>query len=332
MVRSLEDPTFAARVESVETDLAYRVEFGGKSTETYHVKVFEYPELVRADAKLVFPKYTQLEPRTVEDIRHVTAVEGTELTLLCRLNKEVATAELVDAQGAVDRACRPRRRGARSISAKLTLADPVRLKLRLVDKEGRSNKLTSEIVINVTRNHPPVVKMIQPAHDVRVSPVEELKLKADVEDDFGVTRHGLSYSLAGGENHEIELKAPANAHRQIHAEQLARVRGAACCSRPVVTYYLLGRGRRARRAGPADDGRHVLCRGPALRGDIPAGRAATGLDRPRTRSNRRAARQRPPIRPACGAPEGDHQRDVEAGAPRDAARSRPSSLRRTARC
>ena len=62
MVRSLEDPTFAARVESVETDLAYRVEFGGKSTETYHVKVFEYPELVRADAKLVFPKYTQLAP------------------------------------------------------------------------------------------------------------------------------------------------------------------------------------------------------------------------------------------------------------------------------
>ena len=98
MVRSLEDPTFAVRVESVESDLAYRVEFGGRSTETFRVKVFEYPELIRADAKLVFPKYTLLEPRTVEDIRHVTAVEGTELTLLCRLNKEVATADLVDSQ------------------------------------------------------------------------------------------------------------------------------------------------------------------------------------------------------------------------------------------
>ena len=82
MTRSLEDPTFAGRVESVETDLAYRVEYGGKSTETFQVKVFEYPELVRTDAKLVFPSYTSLEPKTVEDIRHVTAVEGTELTLL----------------------------------------------------------------------------------------------------------------------------------------------------------------------------------------------------------------------------------------------------------
>ncbi len=98
MIRSLEDPTFAGRVESVETDIAYRVEYGGKSTDTFQVKVFEYPELVRTDAKLIFPRYTSLEPKTVEDIRHVTAVEGTELTLLCRLNKDVATARLVDAE------------------------------------------------------------------------------------------------------------------------------------------------------------------------------------------------------------------------------------------
>ena len=81
MTRSLEDPTFAGRVESVQSDLAYRVEFDGRSTVSYHVRVFEYPELRRADAHLVFPAYTGLEPKIVEDIRHVTAVEGTELTL-----------------------------------------------------------------------------------------------------------------------------------------------------------------------------------------------------------------------------------------------------------
>ena len=72
--------------------------------------VFEYPELERTDAQLVFPEYTSLEPKTVEDIRHVTAVEGTELTLLCRLNKDVATARLVDEKGSRRRA-RARRRG-----------------------------------------------------------------------------------------------------------------------------------------------------------------------------------------------------------------------------
>ena len=55
MTRSLEDPTFAGRVESVDADLSYRVDFAGRSTETYHVKVFEYPELERTDAELVYP-------------------------------------------------------------------------------------------------------------------------------------------------------------------------------------------------------------------------------------------------------------------------------------
>ena len=73
MTRSLEDPTFAGRVESVETDLAYRVEYGGKSTETFQVKVFEYPELMRADAKLVFP---QLHLARAQDGRRHQARDG----------------------------------------------------------------------------------------------------------------------------------------------------------------------------------------------------------------------------------------------------------------
>jgi hypothetical protein len=239
MTRSLEDPTFAGRVESVETDLAYRVEFSGRSTETYQVKVFEYPELVRADAKLLFPKYTSLEPKTVEDIRHVTAVEGTELTLLCRLNKEVATAELVDAHDKVI-GLKPTEARSRVYQTTMTLSESMRLKLRLVDTDRRTNKLASEIVVNVTRNHPPVVKITQPGHDVRVSPVEELKLKADVEDDFGVTRHGLSYSLAGGETHEIVLKAPANGRRQIRAEHLLEFEALRAVPDQLVTYFFWG--------------------------------------------------------------------------------------------
>src|SRR5260370_18843140 len=71
MTRSLEDPTFAGRVDSVATDLAYHIEFGGQKSKTYKVTVFEYPELQRPDAKPVFPGYTALEPKPVEDIRHV---------------------------------------------------------------------------------------------------------------------------------------------------------------------------------------------------------------------------------------------------------------------
>ena len=51
----------------------------------------------------------------------------------------------------------------------------------------------------------------QPSRDVQVSPIEELKLKAQMEDDFGLLRHGLSYSVGGEEPKELVLTAPAAA-------------------------------------------------------------------------------------------------------------------------
>ena len=83
MTRSLEDPTFAGRVESVDADLAYRVEFEGKSTETFHVRVFEYPELERTDAKLVFPAVhvARAEDRRGHPPRHGRRGDRADLAL-----------------------------------------------------------------------------------------------------------------------------------------------------------------------------------------------------------------------------------------------------------
>jgi hypothetical protein len=236
MTRSLEDPAFAGRVESVESDLSYRVEFEGASTPTYHVRVFEYPELERADARLVFPRYTALEAKTVEDIRHVTAVEGTELTLLCRLNKDVATARLVDAEGKALE-LRPEQEGKHVYSGTLKLTDSRRFKVQLVDREGRSNKVTSEIIANVTRNKAPVVKMSQPARDVQVSPLEELKLIAELEDDFGLVRTGLNYGMAGGQSRETILPSSARDRRSMHAVQLIDLEALRAVPDQLLTYF-----------------------------------------------------------------------------------------------
>ena len=175
-------------------------------------------------------------PKTVEDIRHVTAVEGTELTLLCRLNKDVATARLVDAKGHDDR-LEPTRRGNHVYRATLTLAEPS-LQVQLVDQGGAApTSWPTEIVANVTRNRPPVVKMTQPAHDVQVSPLEELKLKAELEDDFGLLRHGLSYRMAGGEPHEIVLPVTAAKTRQLRPEHMLEFESLQPSPDQLLTYF-----------------------------------------------------------------------------------------------
>ncbi|MGO9471404.1 MAG: hypothetical protein ACLQVF_45520 [Isosphaeraceae bacterium] len=251
MTRSLEDPAFAGRVESVDSDLSYQVEFGGRRSRTFQVRVFEYPELDRADAKLVFPSFTSLAPKTVEDIRHITAVEGTEVSLICRLNKDVASAKLVDEQGQ-ELVLTRQKEGDHVYQATMTLTDPRRYKVQLVDGEGRSNKLPAEIVANVTRNRLPVVTMSQPAHDVRVSPIEELTLKAQMDDDFGLVRQGITYTQAGGEPREIELPRSSAAGRRYSALHLLDFESLRAAPDQLVTYFFwaedLGPDNRPRRA------------------------------------------------------------------------------------
>jgi hypothetical protein len=196
MSQSLDDPVFGGRIQAVQEPLDYRVALDGRISPTYRVSVFEYPRLERADAMLTYPKYTGLADRLVQDFRTLSVVEGTILTLVCRLNKRVATATLTE-------------KGAEPIVLALVDGDHAdyqtefrceksrRLKVELVDEAGRANLTKSELSIQVVPNQPPSIKPVFPARDYEVSSLEEMDLKATVFDDFGLQRFGLSYALAG---------------------------------------------------------------------------------------------------------------------------------------
>jgi hypothetical protein len=239
MARNLEDQIFAGRVESVVTDLSYHVEFASKHSPTYHVHIFENPELVRTDAKLDYPAYTSMEPKTTEDIRQVTAVEGTRVTLLFRLNKEVASAKLVDEKGQEITLASSAAPGAAVYSTAFILADSHGYKLQLVDHEGRKNKLSANLGVNVSRNRQPTIAMSQPGHDVRVSPVEELRLKATINDDFGVVRHGVSFSTAGKPPQDIVLSDGAKPWpKRAQLEHLIDFESLKAVPDQLVTYFV----------------------------------------------------------------------------------------------
>ena len=55
LAKSLDDPVFGARLPAVEEDLSYHVEFAAEVSEKYRITVFDFPTVVRVDAKLVFP-------------------------------------------------------------------------------------------------------------------------------------------------------------------------------------------------------------------------------------------------------------------------------------
>ena len=213
MTRSLDDPLFGGRIDPVDHDLEYAVVFGSQRSPTYRATVFEYPRLERADATLTFPDYTEAEPRSIRDVRRLTAIAGTRLELTCLLNKPVASAELVEEADPK----RPQASG-RSIAltpvesvesvgdmgeprfayaATQTLARSGRYRLMLIDGDGRENVEPPLIEIRVLSGKRPVIKRLHPRGDVDVSPIEEVDLEASVWDDYGVRRAGLTYEITG---------------------------------------------------------------------------------------------------------------------------------------
>src|SRR5690606_16800759 len=134
---SLNDPIYAAYLVDVREPLEYRVAFDDASSETYSVTVFEYPSLVRADAVLQYPVYTQLDERTIVDTRRVSAAAGTRLTWQLHLNKPVASAQLIgDNQEPIEVDVSSQ---TTLITATINLSETQTWKLKLVDEKGREN-------------------------------------------------------------------------------------------------------------------------------------------------------------------------------------------------
>ncbi|MDZ4783242.1 MAG: hypothetical protein SGJ19_23595 [Planctomycetia bacterium] len=219
MSRSLEDPAFAGRVAEVPGDLAYHVTYDGRRSETYRVTVFDYPAVERVDAILRYPAFTGKESQTIEDIRHVTAVEGTELTLIARLNKPVREARFKD-EKLGDLTLVADADDPRVVRTTLTLKDSRRLSSELIDSEGRQQKQATDISIKVLPNKPATITMKRPSGDAQVSPLEELELAAELADDYGVSRRGIEYTTADGTAHELQLGGDESIAKKVEASHL----------------------------------------------------------------------------------------------------------------
>jgi hypothetical protein len=213
MSRRLADPVFGASVPEVTEPGVYHIEYRKKKTRDYKISLFEFPALVRADANLRYPAYTGLTNRTIRDTLRVSAVEGSRLSYTLQLNKPVARARWVGNAQSLALAVQS---NAVALLPEFVLTNSARYSLELVDADSRTNKFPTDFILQALTNQRPVVKLVFPRGDPRVSKLEELQLQAEASDDFGLLKYGIGFGVAGQEPQFMELgqTAPANAKKQ----------------------------------------------------------------------------------------------------------------------
>ncbi len=191
----------------VAGDVEYFVEAAAVRSDVYRLTVVDRPHVSQIDLELQFPDYSGLSPQTIDDGGDIAALGGTRVTLTVTPTVAVPEGRLVVetvAVGAEPEIVALRSSGDGFIGL-LTVGLPGYYRVELRTPDGEWIDASSDYLIEVLNDQPPVITFDRPGRDVDVTAVEEVFTELTVEDDFGIDNVELIWTLNGGDEQRTAL-------------------------------------------------------------------------------------------------------------------------------
>jgi hypothetical protein len=238
---------FGYTFENVEQGFSYSVSAATARSRDYRVTVVRPPRVERIDLQYEYPRAFGLKPRLEEDSGDIYGPVGTRVRVSVHTDKPVTAAALTLAEGK-----KVALNGAGDVlQGELLIAEDGSYRVALADADGLSNPGDTEYFIRTLEDRPPDVRVIRPAGDRQVTPIEEVSIEARADDDFGIAAFDLVYSVRGAAEKSIPFRREGsgmtvNGNRTVYLEDLGVQPG------DFVTYYAratdVSRGKRATEA------------------------------------------------------------------------------------
>ena len=185
---------FEFTVSAVDRTFSYAVTAGPIQSARYTVTALSPPRVERIDLHYEYPAFAGLAPRKERDGGDVYAPAGTRVRLTIHTDKPIARGELAFGHSP---ALTVRAAGPRQVEAELVLARNDSYRVRLADADGLQSAGESEYFIRLMDDRPPDVRILRPSADQQITPLEEVPIEARADDDFGIGKFELVYSVAG---------------------------------------------------------------------------------------------------------------------------------------
>src|SRR5262249_23437311 len=213
---------FRLALDAVVTGFKYRVAAGNVVSPTYEITVVRPPRVARIDVDYTFPAGLNLKPRTERDSGDIYAPAGTDVKMHIITDQPAANGRMTLATG---RAIDLTAIGANELSATLKVGADDSYRIALADREGLSSDGDTEYFIRMLEDRPPDVKVLKPASDRSVTKLEEVEIDAQAEDDYGIDRLDLVFSVRGAAEQVVPLKIPrgettVTGHHTLYLEDL----------------------------------------------------------------------------------------------------------------
>ena len=180
--------------------LHYYVAAAGLRSPEYAVDVVDVPRITSLKLTYNYPNWTKLEPSVEDPGSDIRAVGGTKVTVELKTDAPVPAAEIVangervamQSDGDTNTATLEVKKDGQYYVSTLFNNDSV--------------KLTDDYLITLVPDNKPVVKVLKPGRDWRASNIEEVGVRVEASDDFGLDDVELRYSVNGGEWKSAPIK------------------------------------------------------------------------------------------------------------------------------
>lgn len=167
------------------------------------IRVVEKPEILNMQVELVFPKYTNLPPKIIQD-NWIRAIVGTKAKITITCNKRLKSANI--------KKNIPMNVKKNSASGEITIKKDDDYYIGLRDWDGYSHK-SPHYRIDATADNPPEIKIVEPGKDITIDERMVVPLKISIYDDYGIDAVELKAEITGrNETTSIILKQKSENH------------------------------------------------------------------------------------------------------------------------
>lgn len=205
MTRGSERDAFTITLNNITTSFPYTVTAGSATSATYQVQVIRPVRVTRIDVTYDYPEGVGLESHTEQGGGDIFAPAGTKVRLQITADKTIARGQVTLDDGEAVALS-----GHNQVmTAELAVSKDGSYRVALNDVDGLSNDGGTEYFIRMLNDRPPDVRILRPAGDKRVSPLEEVVIEARADDDYGVKSLELIVKPAAGKEKVIPLQPVA---------------------------------------------------------------------------------------------------------------------------
>ena len=208
---------------AVREPVRYYVVAAGVHSEEFLVDVVDLPRVRNLKLTYHYPRWTQLETETADPGGDISAVAGTRVEVEVSTDQPLGDAELIvngetlemTTDGTAATGVLEVSESGEYFVSTFFADDPVRL--------------TDDYFIDVIPDSKPEVSVVRPGRDWRASNIEEVSVRVEASDDFGLDRLELHYSVNGGEWNIVELDVDgthALSDEVLYLEELGKTVGA----------------------------------------------------------------------------------------------------------